>query len=61
MVIGTSYAVTAEDEGMMQFVLDAFASADKLEESAVFPEKYDSCSPGCNSTPLKRQMLAGKP
>ena len=43
MVIGTSYDVTTEDEGMMQFVLDAFAGANKLEDTAEFPENIDAC------------------
>ena len=46
MVIGTSFNVTAEDEGMMQFVLDAFVGANKLVDSAAFPENIVSFSSG---------------
>ena len=43
MVIGLAHEITAEDEGMMLFVLNAFAGADKLEEHAVFPENVNAC------------------
>ena len=43
MANGTSYDVTGDYQGMVQFVSDAFAEANKLEDIADLPENIDTC------------------